>query len=132
MWTERPVFARNAKFGDGHIDAPGQFRKLRPSVNSDPEYARSFGGGKESIAAGANFERAALNPPQTFADGLDLLWRLFTDELQRNVQRLRTHPARLGRKTLDAFEEARDPGADFRVEIDANEYSHIRIFVVVW
>jgi len=62
---------------------------------------------------------------KTFGDGLDSLWRLFADELQRNVQRLRTHPARLGRKTLNALEEARNPGTDFKVEIDADEYSHL-------
>jgi hypothetical protein len=43
------------------------------------------------------------------------------------MQRLGTHPARIGRKTLDAFEKASDPGADFRVEVDADEDSHLFI-----
>jgi hypothetical protein len=40
------------------------------------------------------------------------------------MQRLRPHPARLGRETLHAFQEARNPRADFRVKIDADKYSH--------
>ena len=60
-----------------------------------------------------------------FGDGLDSLQRLFSDELQCNVQRLRPHPAGLGREALYAFEEAFNPGADLRVEIDADEYSHL-------
>src|SRR5208337_3551908 len=125
MRTKRPVLARNAEFGGCCVDASGQFGQLRSGVDPDPEYARSLRGGEESVSAGANFERAAPHPPQTLCDGLDPLGRLFSDELQRNVQRLRPRPAGIGRKTLDAFEKARDPAADFRVKIDADEYSHL-------
>ena len=55
--------------------------------------------------------------------------RLFSDELQRDVQRLRPHPACIGREALHAFEKARDAGANFRVDIDSNEYSHLLIAV---
>src|SRR5271169_649013 len=106
MWSERPVFARNAEFGSSHIDVLGQFRQLRSGLDADPEYARSLRGGEESVSAHANFKGAALDPPQTFGDGLDLLWRLFSDELQGDVQRFRMHPACLGRKFLHALEEA--------------------------
>src|SRR5712692_1509433 len=125
MRTVRPIFARNAEFGDAHIDTLSQVAQLRSGVNSDPENTRSLCRGEESISASANFEPARFNPPQTFRDGLDLLWRLFSDELQRNVQRLRPHPAGIGREALDAFEETLDPGADFSVEIDADKYSHL-------
>src|ERR1022692_3337708 len=124
MRTVRPIFAGNAEFGHGHIDALRQFGELRSRLNSDPEYARSLCRGEESVSSGTNLERAPPNPPQTIGDGLDLLRRLFSYELQRDVQRLRTHPAGIGRKALHAFEEARDPGADFRLKIDADEYSH--------
>src|ERR1019366_59119 len=103
MWTERPVLARNAKFGRGHVDAPSQFGELRSGGNPDPESSRSLRGREKSIAAGANFELPPLTPPQTFGNGLHPLRRLFSDELQRDVQRLRTHPARLRRKALNAF-----------------------------
>src|SRR5208282_1801151 len=106
MWTERPVLAWNGEFGSSHIDAFGQFRQLRSGLDADPEYARSLRGGKESVSAHANFKGAAFNLLQTFGDGRDLLRRLFSDELQRDMQRFRTHPARFGRKSLDAFEEA--------------------------
>src|ERR1019366_5590352 len=125
MRTKSPVFARNAEFGDGHIDLLGHFRQLRSRLDTDPEYARSLRGREEPVSAGANFKLAALDPPQTLADGLDPLGRLFSDELQRNVQRLRPRPARIGREALHAFDKARDAGANFRVKIDANEYSHI-------
>src|ERR1700686_4980832 len=125
MWAVRPVFARNAEFGCRNVDALGQFRQLRSSVNSDPEYARSLRSRKKSISSSPNFERAAFDSPQAFGDGLDPLGQLFSDELQCNVQRLRTHPASFGREALDAFEETLDAGADFRVEIDADEYSHL-------
>src|ERR1700686_199736 len=127
MWAVRPVFARNAEFGCRNVDALGHFRQLRSGVNSDPEYARRLCGRKESISGSANLERVAFDSPQTFGDGLDPLRRLFSNELQRNVQRLRTHPARIGRKTLDAFEKAPNSGADFGVKIDADEYSHLLI-----
>src|ERR1035437_7506684 len=125
MRTERPVLARNAEIGDGHIDLLGHFRQLRSRLDPDPEYARVVRGRKEPVPAGANLKLAALDPPQTLADGLDPLGRLFSYELQRNVQRLRPHPARIGRDALHAFDKARDAGANFRVKIDANEYSHI-------
>src|SRR5208282_274281 len=124
MWTERPLFARNAKFGYSHINRLGQRGQLWSGVDSDPEYPRSLCGREKSVSSGANVKRAALHPPQTFADGLDPLRCLFSDELQGNVQRLRPRPARIGRETLHAFEKARDAGANFRVEIDADEYSH--------
>src|SRR5271169_6180855 len=60
-----------------------------------------------------------------FGDGCDLLRCLLSGELQRDVQRLRTNPARLGSKTLDAFKEARNSGANVRVKIDADKYSHL-------
>jgi hypothetical protein len=41
------------------------------------------------------------------------------------MQRFRMHPARIGREALHTFEQARNPPADFRVKIDANEYSHL-------
>src|SRR5882762_7812624 len=91
MWAERPVFARNAEFGCCHVDAPGQFRQLRSSVNSDPEDARSLRSWEESISACPNLECAAFDSPQAFGDGLDPLRRLFSDELQCNVQRLWLH-----------------------------------------
>src|ERR1035438_9193921 len=125
MRTKSPVFARNAEIGDGHIDLLGHFRQLRSRLDSDPEYGRSLRGREEPVSAGANLKLAALDPPQTLTDGLDPLGRLFSDELQRNVQRLRPHPARIGREALHAFDKARDAGANFRVKIDANEYSHI-------
>ncbi len=106
MWTVRPVLPRNSEFGCSHVDALSQFGELRSGVNPDPEYARSLCRREESIAANANFELAALDPPQTFGNGLHPLRCLFSDELQRNVQRLRTHPASLGREALNAFEEA--------------------------
>src|SRR6266853_6583655 len=127
MWAERPVFARNAEFGCRHVDALGQFRQLRSTVNSDPEYARSLRSWEESVSASVNFERAAFDTPQAFGDGLNPIRRLFSDELQCNVQRLRPHPARIGREALDAFEEALNSGAESRVEIDADEYSHLLI-----
>src|ERR1039457_5089169 len=127
MRTKSPVFARNAEIGDGHIDLLGHFRQLRSRLDTDPEYARSLRGREEPVSAGANFKLAALDPPQTLADGLDPLGRLFSDELQRNVQRLRPRPSRIGREALHAFDKARDAGANFRVKIDANKYSHIRI-----
>src|SRR5208337_4620490 len=120
----RPVFARNAEIGDGHIDLLGHFHQLRFGLDSDPEYARRLRGREEPVSSGANFKRAAFDPPQPLADGLDPLGWLFSDELQRNVQRLRPHPARIGREASHAFKEALDASTDFRVEIDADEYSH--------
>src|SRR5229473_6612632 len=130
MRTVRPIFARNAEFGDGHIDTLSQVAQLRSGVNSDPENTRSLCSGEESVSASANFEPARFNPPQTFGDGLDLLLRLLSDELQRNVQRLRPHPFSIGREALYTFEEALNPRADFRVKIDADEYSHLLIRVL--
>src|SRR6266849_7336361 len=125
MRTVRPIFARNAEFGDAHIDALGQFGELRTGLNSDPEHARSLCGREESVSGQMNLERPALNPPQAFGDGLDLLLRLLSDELQRDVQRLRPHPAGFWREALYTFEEALNSRADFRVKIDADEYSHL-------
>jgi hypothetical protein len=130
MRTVSPVFARNAKLGHSRIDALSQSSQLRTGVDPDPKYARSLRGGKEAVSTHPNFKPAALNPPQTLSDGLDLLPRLFSDEFQRNVQRLRTHPARIGHKTLDAFKEARDARANFRIKIDADKYSHLTARVV--
>src|ERR1700693_729973 len=125
MWAVRPVFARNPEFGCRDVDALGQFRQLRSSVNSDPEDAGSLRSRKESISSSPNFERAAVDPPQAPGDGFPSLRRLFSNKLQRNVQRLRPHPACFGRKSLDAFEETLDPFAHFRIETDADEYSHL-------
>ena len=49
----------------GHVDALGQLGELRSGVDPDPEYSRSLGRREESVSANANFERAALYPPQT-------------------------------------------------------------------
>jgi hypothetical protein len=125
MRTVRPIFPRNANSSNNYVDFLRQFGELRSGLNSNPEYARSLCRGEESISGCANCERASLNPPQTFSDGIYLLCLLFSNELQSNVQRLGTHPARLGREPLDAFKEARDAVANFRVKIDADEYSHL-------
>src|SRR5260370_33774043 len=127
MRAVRPVFARNVEFRDGRINALGQHGDLRSGVDSDPEHARSLCVREESVSGQMNFESPALNPPQSFRDGLDLLWRLFSDELQRDVQRLRPHPSGIGREAHCAFEEALNSRADFRVKIDADEYSHLLI-----
>src|SRR5208283_909823 len=125
MRAIRPVFAGNPQFRDGQVDGLSQFRKLRTCLNPDPEYARSLRCREESVSASANAERGAFNPPQTFCDRVNLIRSLFSDELQRNVQRLRTHPPSIGRENLDAFQKARDPDANFRVKIDADKYSHL-------
>ena len=119
-----PVFARNVKLGRSRIDVLSQGRQLRTGLNPDPEHARSPGGREKPISTRPNFKPAALNPPQTPSNGFDLLGRLFANKLQRNVQRLRPHPARIGHKTLDAFKEARDARANFRVKIDTDKDSH--------
>ncbi len=129
MRTVRSLFARNAEFGRGQVNPFGEVGELRARLNSDPEYAWSFCRGEESVTCGENFELAAFDPPQTLSDGVDPLRWLFSDELQRNVQRLRTHPAGFGCKALNAFEKALDPGTDRGVEIDADEYSHLFITV---
>src|SRR4029077_10781450 len=127
MGVVRPVFTGNSELGCRDVDALGQFRQLRSSVNTDPEYARSLRRRKEPISGSPNFDGAAVNPQQALGDGFHLLRRLFSNELQRNVQRLRTRPARIGREAFDAFEETLDPCADFGVEVDADEYSHLLI-----
>src|ERR1700680_3615143 len=125
MRAVRPVFTRDAEFGCRRVDALGQFRQLWSGGNSDQEDARRLRGAEKPISSRGNSEPAAFDPSQTLGDGLDSLRRLFSDELQRNVQRLRTRPARIGREALDAFDETLDPRADFGVEIDADEYSHL-------
>src|SRR5260370_16505911 len=116
MRAVRPVFARNSEFSRDRIDDLRQFGQSRTGVDSDPEHARSLCVREESVSGQMNFESPALNPPQSFRDGLDLLWRLFSDELQRDVQRLRPHPSRIGREAICAFEEALNSRADFTVK----------------
>jgi hypothetical protein len=52
---------------------------------------------------------------------LDVFFRSLSDEFQSNVQRFWSHPARVGRESLHAFDEAFNVGAEFGVEIDADE-----------
>jgi len=124
MRTIRPIFACNPKFGDSGINVPGELHELWSRVNSDPEYSRSFCRREKSISGSANFERTTCDSPQTFSDGLDPLERLFSYELQCDVQRLRARPSRVGHEPLYAFDKMFNPRSHFRVEIDANEYSH--------
>src|SRR5580658_6470464 len=124
MRTVRPGLARNTEFGDRSVDGSGQAGQQRSSVYSDPEYARSLCGRKESVSGKANVERARIDLPQLFGDALNPLGRLFAYKLQGNVQRLGTHPAGRGRQVPDGFEKKGNAPADFTVEIDADKDSH--------
>ena len=124
MRTVRAPFGCNAEFCEGRIDAVCQFRELRCCVNPDPEYSRRLGGREKSISRSTNFERGAIDPLQAFRDGGNLFRSLFSDELQRDVQRLRTHPSSVGREPLHAFDKAFKPCSQCGIEIDADEYSH--------
>ena len=85
----------------------------------------AFAEGKNPYPHSANLKRAAFDPTQVFRNGRDLLRPLFSNELKRNVQRLRPHPPGLRCETLHAVKEARNAGANFRIEIDADKYSHV-------
>src|ERR1700677_874586 len=124
MRTVRPLFARDAEFHRSPIDRLCKLGKPWSSLNSNPKDPRRSYSWKETVGADSDFKRAAFDPSQTRANDLNPLGCLFSDKLQSNVQRIRMHPPRFWRKPLNTFDKAFDPGANRRVKIDANKYSH--------
>ena len=124
MRTERASFTRHAQFRETFVNSARQFGQRRTCMDADPEHTGCFKGGKESVTRHASFYGMTLYCMKPLRDGLDLLGLLLADELQRDVQGLGPHPTGLRREAADAFEKARDSGADFFSEIDADEYAH--------
>src|SRR6267143_1834689 len=93
MRREWPLFPRDAKFFRGTVDICRQSFQIRRSLDARPENARMLIVGKE--AETAKTERDGLieaRPGQSASNGREFCFRHFTNEFERHVKILRTHP----------------------------------------
>ena len=118
------IFFRDSESGSGVIDGFRERCEWRPGFNSDPENARSFCGGEESVAAECNLEGLGADAGKGALDLFHDFVRLLANEFQSDVKRLRTDPARIRREPAHTFHEALNALADGVVDVEGNEDSH--------
>src|SRR5207302_5395621 len=83
-----------------------------------------FRGREKAVASERELDRCHSNCAQRLRHFRYKVGRFFADELERDVQRLRSHPAHVGSKSAQAVDEPGHPLADGIVDIKRNKESH--------
>src|SRR5271154_6323328 len=117
-------FLRDVELQQRFVYRLSQICQFRARLNTDPEYSRRVCSREKSVAATVYFNRGGFDCLQRSPDSRNFCLRLFADELERDVQRFRTHPARIGSETAHAIEEASDALANALVDIQCDEKAH--------
>src|SRR5260370_15032852 len=118
------LFLWNIELRQRVIQCCGKKSQFGPAIAPNPEHPRSARTRKESVAAKAELERVSRNCGQRSLNGLDLIFRLLSNELQRDVERFGPYPTYVGGKFAHAVEETCDPAADVIVDINCNKETH--------
>src|SRR5216684_1243368 len=118
------LFLRNAELRQRLIHCCRQRSQFGPALAPEPEHSRSASTRKESVATKAELERISRNCGQRSLNGLGLIVRLLSNELQRDVERFGPYPTYVGCKFAHALEETCDPAADVIVDINCNKETH--------
>src|SRR5438270_801630 len=108
MRRVRTRLALYSKFRHRIVHRRGQFLQSLIRMHSDPKYACNFCSREETRLAERNLEGTRLHARKRRLQLLELRIGKLSDELQREVQRLRLHPPNVRRKAGDAFDEAHD------------------------
>src|SRR5262249_33767164 len=106
------------------VHCTGQRSQLGPGLDADPENTGHFEGGKESVSVQPHFDANALERRKRLFGLLHVFLRFFSNELQRNVERLRPYPTRVRGKSPYPFHELSDPLADGLVNVESEENPH--------
>src|SRR5260370_20058874 len=92
---EWPLFTRDAKFFRAVLDIGRQSFQIRRCLEARPEYARMLIVGEEAESAKIECDGLiGARAGESAANGCEFCFRRFTNEFQRHVKILRTHPAR--------------------------------------
>src|SRR5713101_8171443 len=116
----------NAELRQRLIHRCRQRSQFGPALAPNPEHPRSARTRtrKESVATKTELERISRNCGQRSLNGLGLIVRLLSNELQRDVERFGPYPTYVGCKFAHALEETCDPAADVIVDINCNKETH--------
>src|SRR6266853_188346 len=118
------VFSRDAERRHSVIHGRRERSQRWSRLDAHPKNARRFRTGKETAASNVHFDRIGFDRLQRLFDLIHILRRGFSDELQRDVQRFRTHPARVRGKPTYSIQEAGNTLADVLVDIECDEDAH--------
>ena len=99
-------------------------------MDTDPEDARALRVGEKTGVVKSDFEGRALYRREFTLDALYVIERLFTDEFQRDVERLGTDPADIGGEVAQAVHVARDGNAGFFRDVEADENSQKKLLAI--
>src|SRR5262249_31224689 len=124
MWTEGSGFSPDTPFCKCAFYLLRELGKARFGFNAYPKNSCRSGSGKKAGTAERNVKARHRNRAQSVFDLLYSGIRLFPDELQCNVQRLRTDPAHVWRISPNLVHESPNLLADVLREVESDKDAH--------